>query len=367
MGSMDDLLSPDVVGKLTAAVSSAVPTVELPSLTAARTAVEGKRLRDRVDVVRDALLVDLPEGFEVVENIVPDLLAHPEFSGWMIWPVTELVTQRAIRSGSTESFDSGMELLALLTTGLTAEFAVRDLLNERPERSLAIMRSWADHGNEHVRRLATEGSRAYLPWAKRVPWLIDHPEATLGILDAAYRDPTDYVRRSTANHLNDLSRIAPAIVTATAGRWAQEPDGNTAWVIRHALRNLVKRGDAQALELLGFSGDGLVVAQPRLTSPVLEWGGTVEFTAEITNSGAAPAVVAVDYSVGFLRANGSISPKTFKLGSRQVAPGETVTVSKTHSFRPITTRVYYPGAHFLTVQANGVLSPRAEFVVQRGA
>ena len=362
---MDDLLSPDVVGRLTTAVSSAAPGLKLGSLRAARTAVEGKRLRARVEVVRDALLADLPEGFDVVENIVPDLLAHPAFSGWMIWPVTELVTQRALQSGSVASFDSGMELLARLTTGLTAEFAVRDLLNERPERSLSIMRTWADHGNEHVRRLASEGSRAYLPWAKRVPWLLEHPQATLGILDATYRDPTDYVRRSTANHLNDLSRIDPAIVTGAAGRWAEAPDGNTAWVIRHALRSLVKRGDARALELLGFSGEGLVVAQPQLSATVLEWGGTVEFTAEITNTGAAPAVVAVDYSVGFLRANGSVSPKTFKLGSRQIAPGETVSVSKSHSFRPITTRVYYPGAHFLTVQANGVLSPQAEFLVQR--
>jgi hypothetical protein len=75
-------------------------------------------------------------------------------------------------------------------------------------------------------------------------------------------------------------------------------------------------------------------------------------------------VVAIDYAIGFLRANGSVSPKTFKLGSRSLAPGETVVVTKSHSFRPITTRVYYPGAHFITVQANGLLSPRADFLVQ---
>jgi hypothetical protein len=97
---------------------------------------------------------------------------------------------------------------------------------------------------------------------------------------------------------------------------------------------------------------------------VIEWGGTVEFAAEIANTGAAPAVVAIDYSIGFLRANGSVSPKTFKLGSRQIAPGESIVVSKTHSFRPITTKVYYPGSHFVTVQANGVLSPRSEFLVR---
>ncbi|WP_229727904.1 DNA alkylation repair protein [Mycetocola zhadangensis] len=364
---MDDLLSPDVVARLTTAISSAAPGLDLPSMTSAQSAVRDKRLRGRVDVVRDALLSDLPGGFDTVEGIVPHLLRDPLFAGWMIWPVTELVTHRALRSGSTEHFDSAMELLARLTVELTAEFAVRDLLNERPERALSIMHSWTSHDNEHVRRLATEGSRAYLPWARRVPWLLENPESTMGILHATYRDSAEYVRRSTANHLNDLSRIDPAIVTATAARWAEDPDGNTAWVIRHALRNLVKRGDQRALTLLGFSGDGLVVAQPQLAENVIEWGGTVEFTADVTNTGSTAAVVAVDYSVGFTRANGSVSPKTFKLGSRSLAPGETVTVSKSHSFRPITTKVYYPGRHFIAVQANGVLSPQAEFLVERGA
>ncbi|MFU8947392.1 DNA alkylation repair protein [Mycetocola zhadangensis] len=364
MGTMDDLLSPEVVARLAAAVSTAMPGRELPSLVRAQTAVVDRRLRERVDIVRDALLADLPEGFDVVEALVPELSTSPLFSGWMIWPVTELVTQRALRSGSTEHFDSALELLAQLTVGLTAEFAVRDLLNERPERALSTMRTWLEHEDENVRRLATEGSRAYLPWAKRVPWLIAHPSATQHILNAAYRDPAEYVRRSAANHLNDLSRIDPDLVAATAGRWAEHPDDNTAWVLRSSLRTLVKRGNPEALALLGFSGDGLSVAQPRLSADAIEWGGTVEFTAEVTNGGSSPAVVAIDYAIGFLRANGSVSPKTFKLGSRSLAPGETVVVTKSHSFRPITTRVYYPGAHFITVQANGLLSPPAEFLVQ---
>ena len=366
MGAMDDLISPDVVARLTAAIFDAAPNIDLPSLTSAQTEVHDKRLRDRVDVVRDALLRDLPDGFDIVESVVPEILSDPRFTGWMIWPVTELVTQRALRSGSTAHFDSAMELLAQLTVGLTAEFAVRDLLNDRPERALAIMRDWVDHDNEHVRRLATEGSRAYLPWARRVPWLLTHAEATLGILDAAYRDDAEYVRRSAANHLNDLSRVDPAVVTGTARRWSETPDVNTPWVLKQGLRTLVKRGDPRALALLGFSGDGLVVAQPRVAADVIEWGGVVEFSAEISNTGTEPAVVAVDYSVGFLRANGSLSPKTFKLGSRSIPPGETVVVSKNHSFRPITTRVYYPGQHFVTVQANGVLSPQAEFLVREG-
>ncbi len=78
-----------------------------------------------------------------------------------------------------------------------------------------------------------------------------------------------------------------------------------------------------------------------------------------------PAKAAIDYSIGFQRANGTVSAKTFKLTSRRIGPGETVTVRKTHSFRPITTRSYYPGQHYVVVQANGVASAPADFVLNK--
>lgn len=87
------------------------------------------------------------------------------------------------------------------------------------------------------------------------------------------------------------------------------------------------------------------------------------FTAVVTNEDDTSAAVAIDYSIGFQRANGTVSHKTFKLTSRKLAPGQSITVAKTHSFRRITTRAYYPGRHVVTVQANGRRSPEAEFTV----
>jgi len=217
------------------------------------------------------------------------------------------------------------------------------------------------HPNEHVRRLASEGSRACLPWARRVPWLIEHPGATLGILDGLYRDSAEYVRRSVANHLNDLSRVDPDVVTGTAARWALAPDANTPWVLRHGLRTLIKQGDRRALDVVGFTGADLEVQRPTLTAEEVEWGGVLTFTSTVTNSGESEANVAIDYSIGFQRANGSVRPKTFKIGTRRLAAGESVVVTKSHSFRRITTRTYYPGPHFVTVQANGLVSPQADF------
>lgn len=364
MGARDELIDPDVVARLRGALGAVAPGLQLSALAKAERTVPGKRLRDRVDIVRDALLDDVPAGFATAQRMVVDVLTVPQYGGWMIWPTSEFVTARALESGSMTDFDAAMGVLAQLTIGLSSEFAVRDLLIARPERALDTMRSWTGHENEHVRRLATEGSRAYLPWAKRVPWVIAHPDATRRIIDAIYRDPSEYVRRSVANHLNDLSRIDPALVAAIGRNWHEEPDANTPWVLRHGLRTLVKKGDPEALLLLGFTGDALRVGRPRLMESTVPRGGTLEFSAVVTNDGSTDAAVAIDYSIGFLRANGSVSPKTFKLTSRRLAPGESVVVRKAHSFKPITTRTYYPGRHHVTVQANGNRSPSVDFILE---
>jgi len=363
MGAMDELISPHVITQLFASLRKAAPTLHLQELGVVEHALPGARLRDRVNLVRDGLLSDLPQDFASTHNIIQDALDDPSFTGWMIWPVTELIATRGLASGATEDFDAAMSMLTRLTLRLSSEFAIRDLITARPERALMHMQTWTQHENEHVRRLATEGSRAYLPWAKRVPWLLAHPRATLSILAASYRDPAEYVRRSVANHLNDLSRVDPAVVLATATGWAESADENTPWVLRHGLRTLNKQGNRKALTLLGFSGENLYITQPALSGSHVPWNGELGFTAEVTNDGDLAANVAIDYAIGFQRANGSISSKTFKLTSRQIGPGETVTLRRTHSFRPITTRRYYAGPHFVAVQANGELSAQADFTL----
>ena len=367
MGTMDELIDPALVRRLRRALDGVPAAADGRALEEAESAVVGRKLRERVDLVRDAMLDDLPDDFTTTEQIARGLLEQTDFTGWMIWPASEWVARRGLDSGSESDFDAAMGLMVELTVRLSSEFAVRDLLAARPERGVQIMQTWTQHPDEHVRRLASEGSRAYLPWGRRVPWLITHPGATGAILDALYRDDSEYVRRSVANHLNDLSRVDPEVVTRRAAQWAGRPDSHTPWVLRHGLRTLVKKADPAALALVGFTGTDLHVGRPSLPAPSVTWNGSLSFTATVTNNGESAAHVAIDYSIGFRRANGSTSPKTFKLTSRRLAPGESVVVDKTHSFRPITTRAYYAGEHFVTVQANGVVSERTPFSLEPAA
>ena len=67
--------------------------------------------------------------------------------------------------------------------------------------------------------------------------------------------------------------------------------------------------------------------------------------------------------VHYVKANGALAPKVFKLAVAELEPGETRRFRKAHALRPMTTRVHYAGRHVLQVQVNGQLSAAAEFDV----
>lgn len=376
----DELLGRDAAAVLTRAFTPVLDTtapedtardatardITAPSgLRAAEDKLDGLSLRERVDLLTAALLADLPGGYDSLATQVRVAAAStPEFRGFLIWPVTEAVAQRAMDEGSLAAFDDAMRLLAELTPLMSSEFAIRTLLRHDLDRAIATITTWTTSTDPHVRRLASEGTRPLLPWATRVPGIMADPTRTIPILDALYRDESEDVRRSVANHLNDLSRNHGDLVVQTAARWLAAPDDQTPRVVRHGLRTLVKRGDPGALALLGFAPAEVEIDGPTLDQTSVAFGGTVHFTATVRNTGAEPARLAIDYVVHHAKANGTQTGKTFKLTTVTLAPGETFTVDRDHSFRAITTRRYHPGRHGISVQVNGLQSPTASFELQ---
>jgi 3-methyladenine DNA glycosylase AlkC len=202
-----------------------------------------------------------------------------------VWPVGETVTTLALADGSTGAFDDALALMAELTPRLTSEFPIRRLLEADLGRALPLVLTWTRHPDEHVRRLASEGTRAYLPWAIRVRALLADPAATMPIIDALYRDPSEYVRRSVANHLNDLNRHAPELVVATAARWLADPAPTTPSVVRRGLRTLIKKGYPAALALLGFASVDVAVSAPEIDAAAVDLPGELGFSFSVTNNG----------------------------------------------------------------------------------
>lgn len=363
MGAMDELINAPAINALVRSLTAVAPGTGFTQLRRTRTQLRGLKLRSRTDLVSAALLADLPGDYPTVAAIFRRARNDPAFSGWIIWPVTETVTTLALGSTQAAAFEDGLNLLAELTPRLTSEFAIRRFLISDLDRALAVIGGWTSDPDESVRRLASEGTRSFLPWAIRVKPLLDSPSSTVPIIDALYRDGSEFVRRSVANHLNDLSRQQPELTTRIAAQWLAQPDRNTTWVVRHGLRTLIKKGYPPALALMGFRPARIEVSGFTLDATTVTTPGDVGFQFTVTNVESASIHLAIDYVVDYRKNNGSTAAKVFKLTTRTLAPSETVSISKRHNFRPMTTRVHYPGEHTIGLQINGQRYAGKSFVL----
>lgn len=353
MGAMDNLLGPAEVAGLHRSLTSAAPAPGLADLLSAVPRLEPLSLRARTDLLAGALTRAYP-AYSEAAAAYRTALADQGFKGWMMWPVTESAVTLALAGSRSADFDDALDLLAELTPRLTSEFAIRRLLAADPVRALARIQTWTQDADPPVRRLASEGTRAYLPWAIRVPWLLENPEATLPILNSLRDDPSEDVRRSVANHLNDISRHAPEVTVQTAARWLADPAPTTARLVRHSLRTLIKKAHPGALELLGFAPVEVEVRDLSTQTPVITLPGKLQFSFAVRNTGTAAARLAVDYVVDYVKAHGGTAPAVFKLTVLELEPGEARSLSGSHALHQMTTRRHYAGTHRLQLQINGI-------------
>ncbi|MFF0447363.1 DNA alkylation repair protein [Streptomyces sp. NPDC004609] len=359
MPTADELFSAETVGDLADRLTRARGGAGAAHLRRCAGLLDGLTFSGRVAAIRDAVLADLPEDFGGFDTVVRTALEDPGFTGWMTWPVGEAVAVRGLAA-----FEPALRLLAALTPRLSSESAVRPFLRADQARALRTVMEWTGDPDPHVRRLASEGTRPRLPWAPRLPALIADPAPALPVLDALHRDESEYVRRSVANHLNDISRDHPATAVAVTARWLDSPAPTTAGVARHALRTLVKAGDPAALTLLGHSPDAPVTVEgPHIRTPSIKVGDHLVFDYAVTNTGDRTAELVIDYVIHHVKANGSRTPKVFKLLTRPLAPGERWAGTRRHSFKPITTRRYHPGVHRVGIQVNGRPHGEASFAL----
>jgi 3-methyladenine DNA glycosylase AlkC len=226
---------------------------------------------------------------------------------------------------------------------------------------LAQMRRWADHPDEQVRRLASEGSRPLLPWGRALPVLRDDPTLALPILEALREDPSAFVRRSVANHLNDLSKNHPALVRSMATRWLRDAPA-TRPLVKHGCRTLLKRGDAEVLALFGCDvGVAARVVRFALTPRRLCRGETVTLTVEVEAEGDPPPRLRIDFAVAYCTPSGGVSRKQFRLAER-VVDGRAV-FTRRLSTRDLSTRTHAPGRHLVRILLNGREAAVGAFVL----
>ena len=252
-----------------------------------------------------------------------------------------------------DDFDLSMDALKYFTAFGSSEFAIRHFLQRDMERTLAVMQGWAEDDNEHVRRLASEGSRPRLPWSFQLRPLMLDPSPTAPILEALKADPSLYVRKSVANHLNDITKDNPDLALARVRVW-NLGDARTVWIVRHALRSLIKKGDPRALALIGAGEKALVrIDGFSVTPPALMLGERLQVTAKLSSLAPAPQKLVIDYAVHYVKKAGGTSRKVFKWKELSLAPKEVLDISISQVIRDFTTRKHYPGFHRIDLMVNG--------------
>lgn len=322
--------------------------------------LDGLELKARAQLIADHLHAVLPEDHKTRHKIILAMLHSTDdinaeqqsdangICGWGMMPLGLVVGQHGLAA-----FEESLLLLKEMTIRFTSEFDLRYFLIADQERALAIMQCWVNDPNRHVRRLVSEGTRPRLPWAMQLPKLRADPSPTLPLLEALRDDREEYVRRSVANHLNDIAKDHPDLVADLARQWMKNADKNRTRLVRHACRSLIKEGHTGALEAFGLHSPEVKVRKINIETQNVILGNNLIFSVDIISTNKKPQNLIIDYVVHFLKANNKQSGKVFKWKKLTLEAGENLSMKKIHPIRPITTRQYYAGTQALSLRING--------------
>ena len=315
-------------------------------------------LKERIVLIAETLEEFLDSDFriacqQILAALPPELdpsKTDDDFGDFILAPLGVFVVRNGLQS---DNLKLSLQTLKEITKRFSMEDPIRAFINTHPQETLAELACWSIDPNYHVRRLVSEGTRPRLPWSGRLS--VDY-RVPLPLLDNLYSDPTRYVTRSVANHLNDIAKFDSVVVLQTLKRWKAEGRQQPAefeWISRHALRTLIKQGHSPAMRFLGFRPNAdVAVSELTLRKSEILPGEAIEFSVTVT-AGRDESLV-VDYIIDFVKFSGHLSPKVFKAKQLQLKKGESATVSKRHPLRAnATTFTLFPGTHQLTIQVNG--------------
>jgi 3-methyladenine DNA glycosylase AlkC len=371
-----NLLNPALVQAMAQHLHRVAPAFDAAGFQAqALPGLETLEMKARSLQIAAALEATLPADFDQAAGWLETALAPPwagdrlgsdhpllhGLEGWALWPVGEFVARR----GRAQP-ERALATLHALTQRFTAEFAIRPYIAEHPALAFSTLQRWVADPSAHVRRLVSEGSRPRLPWGLQLKALVADPAPTAPLLLALQDDPSEYVRRSVANHLNDIAKDHPQRVADWLDQHLPGAPEPRRRLLRHASRSLLKQGHPRVLAAWGlgqaFQGELALTLQPS----ALRVGDVLQLRVALHSHGQVSQTLAIDYAVHHVKANGSLSPKVFKGWHLQLAPGERRVLEKAHSMKAVTTRRYHAGEHAVELLVNGQPLAQQPFVLALG-
>ena len=214
--------------------------------------VKDLELKARVEVITDSLSGYLPKNYKSAVKILLKILG-PENKNetgmfkeyYWLMPVAYFVEKYGL-----DDFDTSVNAIYEITKRNTGEYAIRPYIRKYPAKTLKLMKKWSKDKNVHVRRLASEGVRPRLPWSQKLDEYIDDPTPIFDIIDNLKEDESMFVKKSVANNLNDILKDNYDIGIIVLRKWSKSKNKDTQWIIKHALRNEVKKKNPEALKIV---------------------------------------------------------------------------------------------------------------------
>jgi len=320
---------------------------------------EQRELKARMRHAAEVLEKTLPPDYRQALGLL--MRVEGRFSGF-----DHLVFADFVERFGVSDYEASIPALERLTR-TTAEFAIRPFIRKYPERTMRQMLAWAKSGDEKLRRLASEGCRPRLPWGDALQAFKKDPTPILPILEALKDDPSEMVRRSVANNLNDISKDHPERALEIAAGWLKQKKSR-APLVKHALRGLLKKGDRRAISLFALDSEAKVkVAAVEVTPRRIPLGGRGSLRAELVSTGRAPQKLRLEYEMGFARPGGRWATKVFQIREVELAPRQRLSLTRKLDFSDRTTRKHHPGEHTATLVVNGRRTTTARFSLVRPA
>ena len=351
---LKDLYSQDFYKRLAVAVSEILPSFNKGQFIEYIFVNDFAQmeLKQRMKHTSRVLHQFFPKDFTQAAVLIQELITQLRHNNIREFSVEYMFLPDYIETYGIGDFENAVKTMELVTQFTSCEFAVRPFILKYGDRMLQQMFAWSLHENHKVRRLASEGTRPRLPWAMAIPALKKDPSPVLAILENLKNDPSEFVRRSVANNLNDIAKDHPQIVIDMAAKWkglSKETDA----IIKHGCRTLLKQGHAAILTYYGLQSKNVVVSDVAIVTPIVRIGESLVFSFSLTNNNPATQVIRLEYAVYYKRQNGHYAKKVFKISEKYYQASETATVQRRQSFKPITTRKFYTGQHQLSIIVNG--------------
>lgn len=316
-----------------------------------------QRMKHSADVLHRTLPYSFEKNAALLQELVKQMLSSNEKNDSLALMFLADYMERY----GINHLQASVQLMEILTELASCEFAVRQFIIKYPKPMIQQMTQWSSHSNHHVRRLASEGMRPRLPWAIALPEFKKNPAEILPILENLKADSSEYVRKSVANNINDISKDNPEVVLELISRWKNHSK-NTDWIIKHGCRTLLKQGHPAVFQFYGLQNNSNIEIQNfTLTNTSVPMGDELIFSFTIQNHDDVAHELRLEYAMYYKRQNPSLSKKVFKISEKILQPNETISITKKQSFKPITTRKYYSGMHKIGLIVNGIEKEILEF------